>query len=323
MWLRVMILLAGLCFFPLKSYAVTCTVSAAPNITFSSAVAPFSGLDNTAASLIVNYTCVKGLTGLLTGATICFNIGASSTGATAPRQMSSGTLRLNYQLYQNSGLTTVWGNQDGTSFGPKKVPWDFLNLGNLTGSFTIYAIIPRGQVTAVPGSYQDVFTTSTASITANINPLITDPSCGSTVVGSFAFTVAATVNKQCNISATRPITLSSVPYTQTNTPGDNIFTMACTNGTAYNIGLTPSNNNTIGNGVMKSTTSGTTNNDQVPYQLKSQPGIGGAAWGSASPNIVSDVGTGQSVDKRVYVIVPSANYRPDTYADTVTINVTY
>lgn len=323
MGLRILILLAGLCFFPLKSFALSRTVSAAPNVTFTSAVAPFNNADTTAIGVTVNYTCTRGLT-TLTGATICFNIGASANGSTIPRQMTSGAAKINYQLYQDSGLTTVWGNQDSNaSFAPKRVSWSLLDFSELTGSFTIYALIPKGQNMAVPGNYTDNFSASTASITAVINPLNLGTSCGSLVVGNFTFSVTATVNKQCNFIATNPLSLGSVAYNQTNITGNSNFTIACTNGTAYTIGLRPSNGDTTGNGVMKSTATNSSNPDLVPYQLKSTSGVSGITWGNTSPNLVADTGTGGSVNKTVYAVVPSANYRADSYADTVTITVTY
>lgn len=198
-----------------------------------------------------------------------------------------------------------------------------LTTNDLTGSFTVYAVIPKGQSTAVPGNYTDNFPTINASITSIINPLNLGSACGSTIVGYFAFGVTATVSKQCQITATNTLSLGSVAYTQTNITSNSNFTMACTNGTAYTIGLTPSNGNTAGSGVMKSAATTSTNPDLVPYQLKSTAGVSGLTWGNASPNLVADTGTGSSVNKTVYALVPNANYRADTYSDTVTINVTY
>ncbi|MFP5597185.1 spore coat protein U domain-containing protein [Kluyvera sp. 142486] len=323
MWLRVMILLVGLCFFPLKSFAVSCTVSPVPNVAFTSAVSPFNNTSDTVISVNVNYTCTGAVLSLL-GATICFNFGPSANGSTFPRQMTSGTAKINYQLYQDSGHTIVLGNQDSNaSFSPKRVAWRMLTLNDLTGSFTVYAVIPKGQSTAVPGNYTDNFLAINASITSIINPLNLGAACGSTVVGNFAFGVTATVSKQCQITATNTLSLGSVAYTQTNITSNSNFTMACTNGTAYTIGLTPSNGNTTGSGVMKSTATTSTNPDLVPYQLKSTAGVSGLTWGNASPNLVADTGTGSSVNKTVYALVPNANYRADSYADTVTITVTY
>ena len=57
MWLRVLILFAGLCFFPLKSFAVSCTVNAVSSVNFS-AVNPIANTDATT-SMTFNYTCTK------------------------------------------------------------------------------------------------------------------------------------------------------------------------------------------------------------------------------------------------------------------------
>lgn len=323
MWLRVIILLVGLCFFPLKSFAVSCSVSTTPNVTFTSAVSPFDNTNDTLASVNVNYTCTGAVLSLL-GATICFNFGPSTNGATLPRQMTSGAAKINYQLYQDSGHTIVLGNVDSNaSFSPKRVAWRMLTTNDLTGSFTVYAVIPKGQSTAVPGNYTDNFPTINASITSIINPLNLGSACGSTIVGYFAFGVTATVSKQCRISNPTLLSLGPVDSTQTNITGKSNFTMTCTNGTLYTIGLAPSNGSTTGNGVMKSTGTGTTNTDLVPYQLKSGPGLSGATWGNSAPNLVASTGSGADVVWTAYAVVPSANYKPDTYADTVTINVTY
>ena len=322
MWLRVLILLAGICFFPMKSYAVSCTVSPTTNISFGTPN-PLSTTD-ILTSVQPNYRCVKGLD-ILSSALVCFNIAAGSNGATDPRRMTSGANTLNYQLYQNAGRTIVWGNLNTANFSAPSIRWTLLNLELLetSGTLTLYAKIPGGQTSVIPGSYQEMFTTGTATITIKFNPSASDTTCGTQIVGSFAFNVSATVNKQCNVSVATDVNLGPVPHTQTNTQGTTSFGTTCTNTTAYSIGLSPSNNSTTGSGVMKSKSNSATNTDLVPYQLNSTAGVGGTPWGSLAPNTVAGTGTGLAVNRTVYVVAPSANYRPDDYTDTVTINVTY
>jgi len=48
--------------------------------------------------------------------------------------------------------------------------------------------------------------------------------------------------------------------------------------------------------------------------LRTRPNIG---------NGVKDIGNGLVQNKTVYVTVPSADFKPDTYTDTVTIHVNY
>lgn len=325
MWLRVMILLVGLCFFPLKSYAVSCTTTGLSNVNFS-AVNPISGADTTA-TMTFNYTCTKVLlVDTLAGYTICFNLGANGTNTINTRKMAgpSGST-LNYQLYyQDNGAKIVWGNEAASNGTSPKDYMNLLALVSITGTLTVYATIPSGQTSAVPGNYSDAYSATTANITVNGSLLAAPTSCGQTSIGSFPFTVMATVNNHCNVDAGNTVNLGSVPFTQTNVAGQNFFTMACTNTTRYTIGLSPSNGNTTGSGVMKSQTPALNNTDQVPYQLSSTVGTSGAPWGNiTSSNTVAGIGTGQTVNQMVYAVAPSANYRPDTYADTVTINVTY
>ncbi|MFU0922698.1 spore coat U domain-containing protein [Kluyvera sichuanensis] len=324
MWLKVMIFVVVCGFFPLKSYALTCTVAPAkPDITFP-AISPLTTGDIETSNKF-DYTCTRNvLEQLLTAATICFNIYATGTSTISTRKMTltSGSATLNYQLYQNAGGVNPWGNQDAAGSTYPYVRITGLNLAPATGSLTIYGRIPGGQKTTPPGTYKDSYTSVTAKITANTDLLLPVSSCGTTTVGSFAFDVTATVNKQCNVGKATDINLTNINHTQTNIAGSTSFTIACTYTTPYFIGLSTTNGSTTGSGNMKSNTTG--NTDLVPYQLYSTSGTNGVVWGNIiSTNTISGVGTGLDVSKNIYVIVPGANYKPDTYADTVTINVTY
>ncbi|HSP85926.1 MAG TPA: spore coat protein U domain-containing protein, partial [Psychrobacter sp.] len=81
--------------------------------------------------------------------------------------------------------------------------------------------------------------------------------------------------------------------------------------------------NTNGDGVM----TGTGNNpDKVPYQLRSN--ASGEIWGNTATatsrgNGVASTGNGLVQPHTVYVTVPSADFKPDTYSDTVTVHVNY
>jgi spore coat protein U-like protein len=65
----------------------------------------------------------------------------------------------------------------------------------------------------------------------------------------------------------------------------------------------------------------------VPYQLNSVSNTG-PVWGNTATattvgNGVAGTGTGISQPIPVYATVPSANFTPDTYTDTVTVNVNF
>ena len=200
------------------------------------------------------------------------------------------------------------------------VQLNLLNLTPVTGSLTVSAQIVTPQTSAVPGNYQDNYTTATALVTLNPGLLFPPTTCGDTVAARFPFTVTAAVSKQCNITSATNISFAPTSGTGRNLTASNNVGVACSNNTPYTIGLQPSNGNTAGSGVMAGTGS---NTDKVPYQLSSTPGPSGMVWGNTSLNTVAGSGTGTTTTYPVYATVPSANYTPDNYADTVTIAVTY
>ena len=169
----------------------------------------------------------------------------------------------------------------GTTF--PMVQLSLLNLTPVTGSLTVSAQIVTPQTSAVPGSYQDSYTTATALVTLNPGLLFPPTTCGDTVAARLPFTVSATVSKQCNITSATDISFAPTRATGRNLTASNTVGVACSNNTPYTIGLQPSNGNTAGSGVMAGTGS---NTDKVPYQLSSTPGPSGTIWGNTSLNTV-------------------------------------
>ena len=144
---------------------------------------------------------------------------------------------------------------------------------------------------------------------------------------SSTFQVTLTIQKACTVTAgsSSNIALGNQPATATNVLGNNTITVNCSKTTPYFVGLAPSNANTTGSGTLAGTGA---NTDQVPYKLSSTVGPSGTVWGNTATAIavgngVSGTGTGANQTITVYVTVPSANFTPDTYTDTVTINVNY
>jgi spore coat protein U-like protein len=144
------------------------------------------------------------------------------------------------------------------------------------------------------------------------------------------FQVLITITKACTVTAgtASNINLGSVAATAVNTTGSNTISVNCSKTTPYYVGLAPSNANTAGAGTMVSTTAPATNTDKVPYQLTSTAGAGGTIWGKTATsttvgNGVAGTGTGAAQSLTVYATAASANFTPDSYADTVTVNVNY
>ena len=261
---------------------------------------------------------------------VCFNINAGTqSSGIDPRNMTNGAGdSLQFQLYQNPGNppSNPWGSvTQGGPDTPLEVTTSVPGNGNITGSATVYGYLFPGQTTPPAGSYQDAFTGSQTMISLKSSKNKMPASCGTASAGTFPFTVTATIIKSCKVTASPDLNLGSVAATTTNITGNNFINVACTNGTPYYVGLSPSNGGTGGVGLMKGTGS---NVDKVPYQLRSTAGLGGTIWGNTATstivgNGVAGNGNGTTQPLTVYATVASANYTPDTYTDTVTINVNY
>ncbi|HVN42745.1 MAG TPA: spore coat U domain-containing protein [Steroidobacteraceae bacterium] len=129
------------------SVANNCTVSAA-NLGFGT----FTASADVTNSSTVTMNCTNG-----TPYTVTLSTGSS--GVFATRTMKSGTNLLNYNLYKDAGLTTIWG--DGTSSTAT-------NAGTGSGlssahqvTYTVYGKLPMtGNQDAPVGSYTDSITVS-------------------------------------------------------------------------------------------------------------------------------------------------------------------
>lgn len=120
------------------------------NCTISTAALAFGAYDpvvaNASADLdgtgTVTVACTKGST-----ATIGLGLGANSSGST--RRMSDGSSNyLTYELFQDSGRSTVWGNAGAGLLSPVAAP------SKAARNFTVYGRVTSNQ--DVPaGSYSD------------------------------------------------------------------------------------------------------------------------------------------------------------------------
>lgn len=259
--------------------------------------------------------------------------GGDQPNAIIPRYMktTSSTHELAFNMtLPNSGGT--WGTRTfgmGTEYnsGAIYIPAKPTTSGqsNISGQVAInFFLIPNnGNTLATPGTYTNNIN-GELTFKASENAGLTDCLEGAQdTSNSFAFTVQATVISSCEINA-KPtdINLRNIAANATNVKGSTSINLTCTNTAPYTIGLSPSNNNVYGAGVMTGTAP---NSDEVPYQLHTATG---KTWGNALTaenvgNGVADNGSGVNQSHTVYVIIPSADVRPDHYSDIVTINVNY
>lgn len=145
------------------------------------------------------------------------------------------------------------------------------------------------------------------------------------------FTVSLKVNKTCvvNTTAASNITLAAVNAGATTATLPGTFTVNCSNKTPFYVGLAPSNNNTAGAGVLAGTAG---NPATIAYALY-QDASGATPWGntattSSAGNGESNAGGGMAAGKAVSFTAyanatGSTDVQPDTYSDTVTINVNF
>ncbi|HCR3984851.1 TPA: spore coat protein U domain-containing protein [Kluyvera ascorbata] len=146
-------------------------------------------------------------------------------------------------------------------------------------------------------------------------------------VATNTFQVQLTILSSCSVSQPVALNMGSVMSNATTANGSTSMTVTCSRTTPYFVGLAPSSANgggTTGNGFMAGTTG---NTDKVPYQLN-QDSAGTKPWGntatsSSAGNGVGGTGSGLAQNITVYAVAPNANFKPDTYSDTVTINVNY
>jgi spore coat protein U-like protein len=120
-----------------------CEVKTGGTLTFLPSNAWWNSNVDTSGSFQVQ--CTNG-----TAYQVGINNGANASGGV--RRLNSGTEYLNYQLFQNAGRTTAWGNTNGTD-----------TLGSQTGNgnaqtLNVYGRVPSGQTAPTAGTYTDTVT---------------------------------------------------------------------------------------------------------------------------------------------------------------------
>lgn len=257
---------------------------------------------------------------------ICFGVnGGSVNGSTISRRLmgsASGTDTLPFNMTLKNRGNAIWGrrNVEGTEF----IDFKGVATGITETKFTdiIISLLPNAGKTK-PGDYTAVFSGANTAITFVSTTTPDTNACSrASAEGSarFSLTVTAKIIPECIISAKPDIDLGPRPASEKDITSNSTIGVTCTNTTPYNIGLAPSNSSLNGNGLMK----GSDGNPSVPYQLQSTDGVGGTPWGNkVMENVVTKEGSGQFQPQTVYVNVPSADFKPDKYSDTVTINVNY
>lgn len=127
--------------------AAACTITAT-GVAFGAYNPQATGHDNSTGT--IQLACAPSVTAPIVA------LSAGGSGTFSPRRLDGGAFDLDYNLYSNSGRTTIWGNGTG---GTVTVT---LSGGTVSGgvrrfSRTIYGRIPRLQNVGA-GSYSDTIT---------------------------------------------------------------------------------------------------------------------------------------------------------------------
>lgn len=284
--------------------------------------------DTASISATLNYSCTNA-GDTEAKVSVCLAAGSGSNGSQiVPTRYMAGpnSSKLAFNMTLLGG--DIWGSRE---FG-KEIKSSVLTIAGKSSVssseiINVSLLSGNGNVNATQGVYTNSFDGIHTTLTVDTSTDSREPDCstGNPGIERFPFNVQATVVSSCFINATSDINLGNHVAGSTDIVGNNqnAITVTCMNSMPYTIGLTPSNSDTNGAGVM---TSKNTNSDTIPYQLRSQAGISGQIWGntvSTGGNGVADTGNGQPKSHTVYVTVPHTDIRPDTYSDIVTVTVHY
>jgi spore coat protein U-like protein len=303
---------------PTRAQNITCTTSMTA-VAFAT-VNPLASQTDTNGTL--TYNCTNH-TGQTRSATLCFSIGEPAGGPTNPRLMHDGAGdTLQFQLYQDSAHSVIWGSSFFGSNTPLVVNLTSLPQNSSTGTrqATLYGRVLNGQTAAIPASYTDNYQSGDTALTINEVTGNTPPgSCGGTQAGVFfPFLVSATVAKQCTVSATT-LDFGTIGLLTANTPGTSQIGVQCANRSAYSIGL-----NQGLNGATINTREMALGANLIGYQLYSNSPRT-VVWGNTvGTNTIAGTGNGSVQNLTVYGSVPAQTTpAAGTYTDTITVTVTY
>lgn len=314
--------------------AVTCSATMT-GVTFGN-VNPLGGSVDVTATIV--WTCARPgtLLGLLTSVmgTMCLGIGSGVQGAGnySPRQMLSGANIFQFQLYRDAARSQIVGPVGGGSYLPFQFTFHMpilalFQTSYATGSATVYGRIPAGQTNVLVGSYQNIFSGGHTKLSFQYNEALLNlggypASCESGGqagggTGTFPFTVAASVQPACTVSASDHDFGNVGGFLDTSHDGTSAISLQCTNGAAWKVGL--DNGQHASGATRRMSGSG----GLVTYELYRDNGRT-QRWGNAAPDWSTGTGSGTTQNLTVYGRVPAQAARAaGTYTDVVTVNVIY
>jgi spore coat protein U-like protein len=226
-----------------------------------------------------------------------------SSGNYSNRTMKNGSQILNYQLYNDSAHTIVFGNNSShTNAGTISVnfPSNSPPAPPVTATFVIYAVLPAQ---AVPSSLPFVDTIN-LTFTNNLPPA--------------SFQVEANVVPSCTLTANN---LNFGNYSGVQLDATTTLTATCASGAAYAIGLSEG----VSAGATVSNRAMTGPGAALLHYGLFQDSARTLNWGdTVTRDTVASTGTGVAQTFTVYGRIPaSQTVVPGAYQDTITATLTF
>lgn len=268
---------------------------------------------------------------VLPNATVCLYLGAgtnSSSTVTNPRQIGSGAMRANYNIYTDATYSAakIWGGWSGTST-PTPIMFTLTKtggVGTLEQNITLFARLSADATLAGLAVGPD-----------NLN-FISDFGAGSSLMQYFFFAtgtgactlgptmpipfrVSASVINDCNINIGNLVFPNSTLLTS-NVRTTSSLAVQCSNNTPYRIALSAGTNGSAAARRMRNVST----TELLSYQISTS--LDGASWGDGSggTTIFSGTGNGGTQTQTVYGMVPAQSTpSPGDYKDTVTATVSF
>ncbi|USJ01148.1 spore coat U domain-containing protein [Xanthomonas prunicola] len=314
----------------------TCTATLGTSLAFgnvatngtSDAVATLNVSCSTAALSVLGYAQVS----------LCLDLGpgSASGGLYAPRQLRNTTGdSLDFQIYSNASRTQIWGATASTTPSPVLLTLSYgvpvITGGSQTTSVTLYGRIPANQILSI-GNHTSSFGGADTVLRYSYNESVigmppAPSSCtaggsgAKTASNAFPFTASANVPARCNTYVTTDLDFGSIAGS-INSAIDRTSTisLACTNRTAWNIGLDNGVNASGGTRRMRHASSA----NYVTYQLYRDAGRANL-WGTTiGVDTLAGTGNGVTQTVTVYGRAPGAQLPiAGAYNDTVTVSITY
>jgi spore coat protein U-like protein len=297
--------------------AQTLSWSAQAQCALSATTIPFGSVDLISGSTAtttgtVSISCPAGF-GNFPFLWICTSIGVGVNSVSVNnRTMKSGSNTLGYQLYTDSGFTTIY---QYTPSNQCSAPYS--NSTGGTSNTTVFAKIPAGQ-TSPPGTYTDTYSTAAQAQVAG-NVASTLPGTCSGANASLSVSVTATVVSNCALSVAN-LNFGSMSTLASNADTTGSITITCTNTTPYNIGL----NAGTGTGATVAARKMTKGAATIVYSLY-KDSARSSVWGNTvGTNTAGGTGIGSAQTSTVFGRVPPQSVpAPGTYNDTIVVTATF